>query len=217
MLGKGNAVSAQDEKPRITTLLLDIGGVLLTNGWDHNARRRAAEKFNLDYDDLDDRHHLTFDSYERGQISLDNYLRRVVFSRERPFTPDDFKQFMFAQTKKLEDGMFDAVLDLRQRYGLRVMAVSNEGRELMDYRIRTFGLHELMDAFIGSCYVGYRKPDVGIFRLALDVAQTPPNQAVYIDDRPMFAEVACELGIHGLHHTAPESTMEKLAAIGLKR
>jgi putative hydrolase of the HAD superfamily len=208
-------MSANEAKPQVTVLLLDIGGVLLTNGWDRHARRRAAEKFNLDYEDLDQRHHLTFDSYERGQIGLDVYLRRVIFGRERAFSVDDFKRFMFAQSRRL-DGMFEFARDLKRRHGLRVMAVSNEGRELMDHRIRTFGLHELMDAFIGSCYVGYRKPDFGIFRLALDIAQTPPERAVYIDDRAMFAEVARELGIHGIHHTSQESTTRQLAALGLE-
>jgi putative hydrolase of the HAD superfamily len=200
----------------VTTLLLDIGGVLLTNGWDHSARRRAAEKFDLDLDDLNDRHHLTFDSYERGQIGLDVYLRRIVFGRQRPFTPADFRQFMFSQSRPLEDGMLELVNDLKRRYGLRVLAVSNEGRELMDYRIRTFGLRDAMDAFIGSCYVGYRKPDVGIFQLALDIAQTPPQQAVYIDDREMFAEVASELGIFGIHHTSRKATARRLADLGLE-
>ena len=208
-------MSAHDERPRITTLLLDIGGVVLTNGWDHHARRRAAEKFELDYEDLNERHHLTFDSYERGQISLDVYLRRVVFARERPFSPDDFREFMFAQSRRLED-MTEFLQSIKKRNGLSLMAISNEGRELMDYRIRAFNLRELIDAFIGSCYVGYRKPDFGIFRLALHVAQTPPEQAVYIDDRAMFAEVASELGIHGIHHTSRETTARHFAALGLE-
>lgn len=202
-----------EQKP-ITTLLLDIGGVLLTNGWDRHARRRAAERFNLDYEELNERHHLTFDSFERGQIGLDVYLHRVVFDRERSFSADDFKQFMFAQSRPL-DGVLDFVRALKRRHGLRVMAVSNEGRELMDHRIRTFELHELLDAVIGSCYVGYRKPDVGIFKLALDIAQAPAQRTVYIDDRAMFAEVASELRIHGIHHTDKESTVRQLAELGL--
>ncbi len=206
---------ARGEKPRITTLLVDIGGVLLTNGWDHHARRRAADEFNIDYDDLNDRHNMTFDSYERGQIGLDVYLRRVVFSRQRPFTPQDFKKFMFAQSRPL-DGMRDFLANLKQRHGLRVTAVSNEGRELMDYRIRTFELHDLIDAFVASCYVGYRKPDFGIFQLALDIAQASPKHTAYIDDRPMFAEVACELGIWGIHHESEQATARQLAELGLK-
>jgi putative hydrolase of the HAD superfamily len=199
----------------MTTLLLDIGGVLLTNGWDHHARREATEKFNLDYDEVNERHHLTFDSFERGQITLDVYLRRVVFNEARAFSSDEFKQFMFSRSRPLP-GMMDFLIGLRKRHGLRVIAVSNEGRELMDYRIRTFGLHRLMDAFVGSCYVAYRKPDVGIFQLALDIAQTSPEQAVYIDDRAMFAEVAGEFGIHGIRHISQESTASQLASLGLE-
>ena len=80
----------------ITTLFLDIGGVLLTNGWDRQARRLAAERFQLDHGEFDERHHLTFDTYEEGKLSLDEYLDRVVFFGERAFSREAFKAFMFS-------------------------------------------------------------------------------------------------------------------------
>jgi putative hydrolase of the HAD superfamily len=104
---------------------------------------------------------------------------------------------------------------LKRQYGLKLIAVNNEGRELNDYRIRQFGLDQLFDAFLSSCYVHFRKPDTDIFRLALDVAQVPAGQVVYIDDRKLFVQVAGSLGMHCLHHTHEASTRQRLAALGL--
>ena len=187
---------------------------MLTNGWDHNARQRAAETFELDYAEMDERHHLTFDTYEEGKLSLDEYLDRVVFFEERPFSRDDFRSFMFAQSQPYPE-MIELVRSLKARYNLKVAAVSNEGRELTIYRIREFDLGSFMDFFVSSCFVHYRKPDADIYRVALDIAQVSPEQVVYLEDRPMFVSVAQGLGIRGLLHTSYESTRAALAALGL--
>lgn len=198
----------------ITTLFLDVGGVLLTNGWDRKARQRAAEKFNLDIDELNDRHAMTFDTYEVGKLSLDEYLQRVVFYTKRSFSPAEFRTFMFAQSQKLPD-MIDFVTALKAKHRLKLAVVSNEGRELTEYRVREFKLGSFVDFFVFSCYVHFRKPDADIFRLALDVAQVAPTQVAYLDDRALFAEVANGLGIHGIHHQHVDSTRRTLAALGL--
>lgn len=198
----------------ITTLFLDIGGVLLTNGWDCKARRLTGETFGLDYEEMDERHHLTFDTYEEGKLSLDEYLDRIVFYMERHFTREEFRAFMFAQSRAFPD-MIELVSHLKARHGLKVAAVSNEGRELNEYRISTFGLASLIDFFISSSFVHYRKPDADIFRIALDIAQVVPEKVLYIDDRPMFVDVARNLGIQGIVHTTYEQTRDKLASVGL--
>ena len=143
---------------QITTLFVDIGGVLLTNGWDHHSRRRAAETFGLDHEEMNERHHLTFDTYEEGKLSLDDYLQRVVFYQERSFSPEDFKKFMYAQSQPYPD-MIRLIRGLRAQYGLRVATVSNEGRELTIYRVQRFDLGTFVDFFLSSCFVHYRKPD----------------------------------------------------------
>jgi putative hydrolase of the HAD superfamily len=198
----------------VTTLFLDIGGVLLTNGWDRNARKLAADTFGLDDDEMDERHHLTFDTYEEGKLSLDEYLSRVVFHQERPFTPEEFRAFMFAQSRPYTE-MIDLLCELRARYNLKLAAVSNEGRELTVYRIREFRLGTFIDFFVSSCFVHYRKPDADIYRIALDIAQVPPDEVVYVEDRAMFVEVAQGLGIRSIHHTGYQSTREALRLIGL--
>ena len=198
----------------IVALFLDIGGVLLTNGWDHIMRRRAAEAFDLDYEEMNERHHLTFDTYEEGKLSLSAYLQRVVFYRDRPFTPKEFRSFMFDQSQPHSD-MIDLIMRLKTRYELRIGAVSNDGRELTEYRIREFELRTFIDFFVSSCFVHFRKPDEDIYRIALDIAQVPAEQVVYIEDRAMFADVAQNLGIQSIHHADYTATREALRRHGL--
>ncbi len=198
----------------ITTLFVDVGGVLLTNGWDRALRKKAAERFKLDLDEMNDRHRLTFDTYEEGKISLETYLKRVVFYRPRRFSFGDFSRFMYTQARPFPDTIA-LVRRLKARHKLKVVVCSNEGRELMEDRIRRFKLDEFVDVFVASCFVHYRKPDEDIFRVALDIAQVKPSRVAYMDDRAMFVEVARALGVRGIHHTSAEKTREELARLGL--
>lgn len=202
------------QRTRITTLFLDIGGVLLSNGWDRAARKQAASIFSLDLPELEERHHLTFDTYEEGKLTLDEYLGRTVFYEQRSFTKDAFKEFMYGVTTPYQP-MIDLVCRLKSQYGLKLAIVNNEGRELNEYRIRTFGIDKFVDFFISSCFVHFRKPDPDIWRIALDIALVKPEEVLYIDDRPMFVSVAEGLGINGLVHEGYETTKEKLAGWGL--
>ncbi len=202
------------EAGRITHLFLDIGNVILTNGWDRRMRRKAAETFGIDHDEMDERHHLTFDTYEEGKLSLDEYLCRVVFYKKRSFSPEEFKEFMFSQSRPFPE-MIDMISKLKSKYGLKVAAVSNEGRELTTHRIITFKLADFIDFFISSCFVHYRKPDADIYRIALDIAQAAAPRVAYIEDRDMFVAVAEELGIRGIVHRGYESTRDALSKLGL--
>ncbi len=199
---------------QITTLFLDIGGVLLTNGWDHNSRTRAAETFGLNYDEMSERHHLTFDTYEEGKLSLDEYLDRVVFYQDRPFSREEFKKFMYDQSQPYPD-MIQLIRGLKTQYGLRVAVVSNEGRELTIYRVQQFELRTFVDFFVSSCFVHYRKPDEDMYRIALDISQARPEQVIYIDDRGLFVEVARGVGLTGIIHTGYEATRKSLEGFGL--
>ena len=199
----------------VKTLFLDIGGVLLTNGWDHRARKRAAIHFKLDWAEMQERHSLNFEIHEEDKITLQEYLDRVVFYQKRPFSRAEFRRFMFAQSKP-DAGMIELVRDLKAKYKLKIVMVSNEARELNAYRIRQFKLDRFVDAFISSCFVHLRKPDADIFRLALDIAQAPVQQIIYIENTPLFAQIAENFGIRSILHTDYKSTSAKLAAFGLQ-
>jgi putative hydrolase of the HAD superfamily len=197
----------------ITTLFLDIGGVLLSNGWDRAARKRAAASFSLDLPELEERHHLTFDTYEEGKLTLDEYLQRTVFYEKRSFSPEEFKAFMYACTTPFPD-MIDLICKIKEKYKLKIAIVNNEGKELNEYRIRKFGIDKFADFFISSCFVHFRKPDADIFRLALEIALVKPQEVLYIDDRAMFIDVAAGLGINSLLHENYANTKDKLAGYG---
>lgn len=201
-------------KTHITTLFTDIGGVLLTNGWDRNARAEAAQLFDLDIKDLEERHHLTFDTYEVGKLTLDEYLFRLVFYQKRHFTPQDFKEFMMSKSAAFPE-MIQFIKDIKAKYQLKVAVISNEGRELNQYRISTFKLYEIVDFFVSSSFVHFRKPDADIFKLAIDISQSDLNQSIYIDDRKLFVQVAEGLGLKGIHHKNLEDTKLQLTNMGL--
>jgi putative hydrolase of the HAD superfamily len=199
----------------ITCVFLDIGGVLLTDGWDHHARRRAATTFKLELAAMEERHHLTFETYEEGKLTLEEYLGLVVFYQKRPFTRAQFRRFIFAQSKPYPE-MIELAAQLKVRHGLKIAVVSNEARELNEYRIRKFKLDGFVDFFISSCFVHVRKPDADIFRFALDIAQAPARQVLYIDNTPLFVQIAEGLGIQSILHTDYTSTCAKLASFGLR-
>jgi putative hydrolase of the HAD superfamily len=198
----------------ITCVFLDIGGVLLTDGWDHHARKRAATNFKLEFAEVEERHHLTFETYEEGKLTLEDYLSRTVFYKEQPFSRAQFREFMFAQSQSYPE-MIELVAQLKLRHRLKIAVVSNEARELNDYRIQKFKLGGFVDFFVSSCFVHLRKPDADIFRLALDIAHTSAEQVVYIEDTPMFVQVAEGFGIQSVLHTDYRSTCAKLALLGL--
>ncbi len=201
-------------KHQVTALFLDVGGVMLTNGWDRKSREAASKKFGFDLDEFNDRHRMTFDTYESGKLDLEEYLARTLFYEDRSFTKESFKQFMFDQSQPYQD-MINLVKDLKAKYHLKIAVVNNEGRELNEHRIRQFNLGGFVDFFISSCFVHFRKPDADIWKIALDIAQVPKEHVVYIDDRPMFTQVAEGLGIRGITHKQVEVTKNELAQLGL--
>ncbi|WP_462265623.1 HAD-IA family hydrolase [Mucilaginibacter sp.] len=197
----------------IRVLLLDIGGILLTDGWETNSRARAAAHFSLDLTELNQRHANVFDAYESGKMDLEEYLKLVVFYQERSFSINEFKDFMMSQSQPHPE-MLQLMADFRQQYKVPVLTVSNEPKELNEYRIKTFGLTQIIDFFVSSCYVNVRKPDKKIYEMALNMAQVKPHEALYIDDRKVYIEFAAQLGINTIHHKDAATTQSELKSYG---
>ena len=191
-------------------LFLDVGGVLLNNGWGHESREKAARQFGLNYDEMEVLHNFIFNVYEMGKITLDDYLNTVVFNHPRDFSRADFKEFMFAESCELPDMLQWLIGWKRSNCGFRIISINNEGIELNQYRIDKFRLHDAFDAFVSSGDVGMRKPDPGIFRLAMGIAQARPDQCVYFDDRLMLARAAGQMGILAHHHRGFATTKKIL-------
>jgi len=199
----------------ITTVFWDIGGVILTNGWDHNSRMEAVEMFGLDWEEYRERHDLSFPAFDAGQITINQYLDRTIFYRPRSFSREEFTAFMFAQSKEYPEAR--AVLSNVARNGrYYVASINNEPKELNDYRIEAFGLRREFQAFFSSCYLNARKPEELIYRIALEVTQRPPEHSVFIDDRTLNLENPRRLGMHVIHHQNAKQLREDLKAIGIE-
>lgn len=199
---------------KITTLFLDIGGILLTNGWGTESRKLAAKTFDIDFEEMDSRHRLVFDTFEIGKLTLEGYLNHTIFYKKRSFTRKQFEEFMYAQSQPHPE-MIDLIRKLKEKHHLKIGVVSNEGRELTEYRNHKFSLTKFVDFFIVSSLVHLKKPDLDIYRLALDVGQVTADQVVYIDDRALLTEIASSLGLHVIHHTSLETTKQALVSFNL--
>lgn len=198
----------------ISTLFWDNGGVILTNGWDRKARQAAVAKFGLDWADFEDRHELMLNAFETGHCTLDEYVKRVVFYREHTFTPEDFKKFMFDQSQAWPDALaFLGSISKQKKY--LVAALNNESREINEYRIKTFRLRDYFEAFFCSCYLGVRKPNAGIYNLALQITQSTPQECVMIDDRGINLEAAREIGMRTIQVKSLAQLKTDLAALGV--
>jgi putative hydrolase of the HAD superfamily len=198
----------------VTALFWDVGGVILSNGWDRAARSEAAKKFGLDWEDFQDRHELASPAFETGQITLDTYLERTVFYRKRAFTRDEFTAFMFAQSQEFPESR--AVLSGVARAGKYLLAtINNEPLELNMKRIERFNLRREFEAFFSSCFVRIRKPDEGIYRLALEVTQRRPEECLFIDDRALNLECARQIGMRTIHFQTAAQLRQDLAANGV--
>lgn len=198
----------------VTTLFWDVGGVLLTNGWDRTARRQAAQQFHLDWEEFQDRHEMIINDFEIGHLTLEEYLERTVFYRSRPFSQNDFQTFLFAQSQPHPEML--AIVEHLAGSGKYLLAtLNNESLELNRYRIEKFRLREYFTIFFSSCFLGMKKPERAIYTMALHITQRTPEECLYIDDRALNLECAQRLGMRTIHYQYPEQLREELCRHGV--
>jgi putative hydrolase of the HAD superfamily len=199
----------------ISTILWDVGGVLLTNGWDHIERAAVLQHFGLDFDLIEPRHQFANDSWEKGLTTGEQYLQHTIFFEPRPFTPADFLQQMKQRSVLLPQGAMRILHGLAASEEMELVMLNNEARELNDYRIDQFALGAYFDVFLSSCYLGLRKPDPKIFELALDVLQRDADEVAFIDDRQHNCDAAAALGIHAIRYQGEAQCVRALEQLGL--
>jgi putative hydrolase of the HAD superfamily len=199
---------------KIRAIFWDIGGVLLSNAWDREQRRMALAHFALDETEFDDRHEMLISSFERGKITLQQYLERTIFYRQRPFTIEAFKDYMFSLSQPMTETL-DLAKQLAGSCKYQMSAINNESRDLNLFRIQKFGLQAIFDLFVSSCFVGLRKPEEGIYRLALEVTQHPPEECCFVDDRTLNLESAARLGMHVIQMENAEQLRGEFAKLGI--
>ena len=200
--------------PKITALFWDVGGVLLTDAWDHEQRQQTLKQFGLDAAEFESRHEMLVSSFERGKITLQDYLERTIFYRPRSFTIEALAQHMFSLSQPDPEALQFAK-ELARSCKYLMSTINNESKELNLFRIQTFGLREIFSLFVSSCFVGLRKPEEGIYRLALEITQRPPQECGFIDDRPLNLESAAKLGMHVIRMENAKQLRQELAKLGV--
>ena len=200
--------------PTISAIFWDVGGVLLSNAWDREQRLRTLKQFSLDEVEFENRHEMLASSLERGKITLQQYLERAIFYRPRPFTVDAFKEFMFSLSQP-DKQTLQLAAELARSGKYRMSTINNESRELNLFRIQTFGLREIFSLFVSSCFVGLRKPEEGIYRLALEITQRPPEECCFVDDRPLNLDSAARLGMHVIQMQDAEQLRRDFQKLGV--
>lgn len=198
----------------IRALFWDVGGVLLSNAWDHNERKIALDHFGLDQEEFHSRHEMVVSSFERGKISLDEYLQRTVFYRKRSFSTEEFRDYIYGLSKPKADSLaFARAIADNGKYFMST--INNESRELNLYRIEKFELRKIFRLFISSCFVGLRKPESGIYKLAIEVTQFDPQECCFIDDRALNLECAQALGMRTIQMQSAEQLRTELEKLGV--
>ena len=198
----------------IKALFWDVGGVLLSNAWDHTQRGQALEHFGLDPKEFNERHELVVSSFERGKITLEEYLERTVFYRPRAFSREEFRNFMCSLSQP-DPAALAFAKGLADSGKYRMGTINNESKELNLYRIEKFGMREIFSLFVSSCFVGLRKPEEAIYRLALDLTQQAPEECCFIDDRALNLEVARRVGMHTVEMDGVEQLQASLKQLGV--
>jgi len=200
--------------PEITALFFDVGGVLLSNGWDRHSRRHCIESFGLDLAEFDDRHEFVADAFETGRMTLDDYLDRTVFYRERDFTRDAFRAGMMSESEPIPDSL--SLAAGLARSGRYLMAtLNNESAEINQMRIDRFDLRSIFSVFFSSGFLGVKKPDRAIYRMALHLTQRRPEECLFIDDRELNLECARTEGMHTIRYEGPGQLQDQLASVGV--
>jgi putative hydrolase of the HAD superfamily len=200
---------------KVSILLWDVGGVILSNAWDHAGRRAAADHFGLDAEDLERRHESVAADFETGRLDEEQYLSSTVFYAPRSFSRETFQRFMRARSVALASSLGTARA-LREQGEYVMVALNNESRALNHYRITTFGLKEIFHTFLSSCYTGRRKPDPDAYRYALEVTQRDPEESLVLDDRLENVEAAARLGLRTLWVRDPDHLREDLSLAGIR-
>jgi putative hydrolase of the HAD superfamily len=200
--------------PAISAIFWDLGGVLLSNAWDRTQRERALDHFRLDREEFQDRHEMLVSSFERGKINLEQYLDRTVFYRSRPFSREEFRDYIFALSQP-DTKVLALARGLAKSCKYLMATINNESQDLNQYRIQTFGLREIFTLFVSSCFVGLRKPEEGIYRLALELTQRVPEECCFVDDRPLNLEAASRLGMHVIRFQNVEQLKGEVEKLGV--
>jgi len=199
-------------------ILFDVGGVMLTNGWDHRERAAVLDSFGIVGDDrerLEARHNEPYDALERDLITIDEFLQQAIFFEPRSFTPAEFLEAMKQQSKTIPDNAMGILAEVSASDKWIVGLLNNESRVLHEYRMEKFGIGEYVDVQFSSPYVALRKPEPAIYNRALDILSIPGDRVLFIDDRANNTSAAAAAGMHAIQFLGEQPLRRELKLLGV--
>jgi putative hydrolase of the HAD superfamily len=196
-------------------ILFDVGGVLLTNGWDNRERAAVLERFHVDRAAFEVRHPEPYRAWERGAIPVEAYLDATVFNEPRSFSHDEFFAAICGQSQLLPNGAMGILTELAASDKCMLGALNNEARETNEFRFAHFGLRDLFRVILSSCYLGMRKPDLAIYHLALDILGRPAERILLIDDREENTVAAAAAGVKAIRFLGADALRRELESLGV--
>ena len=196
--------------PPFDVILFDVGGVLLTNGWDHKERAAVIQSFQLDLSQFEARHPDANEAWEKDEINAQQYLDETVFYEPRGFSHKEFLDAIFAQSVVLEDSALPVLQDLSASQKYLVGSLNNEAREPNDYRFTRYDLRRYFEIAFSSCYVGLRKPHPEIYQRAIDILGRPAERILFIDDRQSNVDAAASTGLKAIRFIGEQDLRRQL-------
>ena len=208
-------ITSVDSKYEVRTVFWDVGGVLLTNGWDREQRAQVLTRLGVDLAQYESLHGGANADWERGLSTAEHFFNQTVFTEPRTFTFEQLWSQVCAESKILHPACFDILGSLAQEKNITVATLNNESRELNEYRMKAFRLRPYFDYFICSGYVHEMKPQPGIYRSAVDISGYPAEETLLIDDKEENCEAAVALGMQAIHFETPSQLRDELVQLGL--
>ena len=202
----------------IRTIFWDIGGVVLTNGWDKGQRSRVLSRLGVNLEAYEEVHERANYYWERGLMTAKEFFAQTVL-QANPHLDLTFETLwpqVCAESKVLHAECLDMLSELKEQGSYRLATLNNESRELNEYRLDAFKLRSLFDYFICSGYVHEMKPLPGIFRSAIDVSGFAARTALFIDDKSENCAAAEALGMHVICFKTPRQLCTELAGYGIQ-
>jgi HAD superfamily hydrolase (TIGR01509 family) len=202
----------------IRTIFWDLGGVVLTNGWDPGQRKRVLSRLGVNLEAYEELHDRANYYWERGLLTAKDFFSQTVLlpNPKLDLTFDMLWPQVCAASKVLHPECLDMLAELKQMGRYRIATLNNESRELNEYRLDAFKLRSLFDYFICSGYVHEMKPNLGIYKSAIDISGFAASSALFIDDKPENCAAAEAVGMHAIRFESPAQLCTALVEYGIQ-
>lgn len=195
----------------IKAVFFDLGGVILRTEY-QAPRQHLAERFGMDYDDIDK---VVFGGGTNGsaarasvgEITEEEHWWNVMKTLKLPAGEYERVRDEFFAGDVIDHEIVNFLRSIKPRY--RVGLISNAWSGLRSY-IERERFDDAFHEMIISAEVGAAKPDPKIYQIALERLQVQAGEAVFVDDFIENIEACNQVGMKGIHFRSPETALKQL-------